>query len=156
MSKPLIAATIFAACALVFLLTMGVRYSGAKDAYSQADDLWRNSRKTQQKFVDLVVQLPEDKGKTPKDFDVPSIMLNLSKQLNLDAPEVNKRGAARGQQLHSVTFQNQSLDTIGKVLLQVRKQFKFLTVRNIEATRSAGTDAATFKWTLTIASPLTQ
>lgn len=154
MSKPLIAATVFAACGLVFLLAMAVRHSDARDNYRQVDDLWRNSRQTQQKFVDLVAQLPEKKGKAPKDFDVPSMMLKLSKQLKIDAPEVSKQGAARGQRRHSVTFQNQTLDTIGKVLVQIRKQFKFLTVRNIEATRSAGSDAATFKWTLTIASPL--
>ncbi|NIA21689.1 MAG: hypothetical protein GWP05_06930 [Anaerolineaceae bacterium] len=156
MSKPLIAATVFAACALVFLVTMAVRHSGAKDAYNEADILWQNSKGAQQKLVDRMAQLSKDKGKVPKSFDVPSMMLNLSKQLKIDAPEVNKQGATRGQQRHSVVFPNQSLDTIGKILLQIRKQFKFLTVRNIEATRSAGSDAATFKWTLTIASPLQQ
>lgn len=154
MSRYLIAATIFAACALVFLVAMAVRHSGAKDDYNEANDLWLNSRRAQQEFVDLSAQLPEGKGQAPKGVDVPTIMGSLSKQLNIDTPEVNKQGAIRGQQRHSVIFQSQGLDVMGSVLLQMGKQFKFLTVRTIEANRSAGSDAATFKWTLTIASPL--
>jgi len=155
-SRPLIAATIFTACALVFLVAMAVRHSGTKDDYIEANDLWLKSRGAQQEFVDRSAQLPEGQGQAPKGLDVPTIMGSLSKQLEIDTPEVTRQRVARGQQHHSVTFQNQSLDTIGKVLVQIRKQFKFLTVRNIEANRSAGSDAATFKWTLTIASPAPQ
>ena len=153
MSKPLIAATIFTACALVFLVAMAVRHSGTKNDYNKANDLWAKSRQAQQNFVDLSAQLPESKGPAPKGFDVPSIMISLSQQLQMDTPQVSKQGAVRGQQRHSVTFQSQGLEVMGSVLVQIGKQFKFLTVRSIDATRSSGSDPATFKWTLKISSP---
>lgn len=153
MSKPLIAAAVFAACAFVFLVAMGMRYSNAKDSYVEAKGQWNASRATRQEFVNLSAQAPQDKGQAPKNFDVPSIMISLCKQLEIDTPQVSKQGAVRGQQRHSVTFQSQGLEVIGSVLLQMGKQFKFLTVRSIDANRSSGSDPATFKWTLQISSP---
>jgi len=153
-SKPLIAAAVFAACAFVFLVAMAMRHSNAKDGYVEANGQWNASRATRQEFVNLSAQAPQDKGQAPKNFDVPSIMIGLSEQLQIDVPQVSKQGAVRGQQRHLVTFQSQSLEAMGSVLLQMGKQFKFLTVRSIDATRSSGSDPATFKWTLQISSPL--
>ena len=153
MSKPLLAAVVFAGCAFVFLVAMAVRYSGAKDSYVEANGQWNRSRVTRQEFVNLSAQAPQDKGQAPKNFDVPSIMISLSEQLQIDTPQVSKQGAVRGQQRHSVTFPSQGLEVMGSVLLQMGKQFNFLTVRSIDASRSSGSDPATFKWTLQISSP---
>ncbi|MBN2584548.1 MAG: hypothetical protein JXL80_15910 [Planctomycetes bacterium] len=153
MNKSMIIALAFAACALAFLIAMGVRCSNARTEYETARRLWTGSDAIRQQFVDTK-QAAKGLGQDqPKSVDLPTVMGELTKQLGIDNPEISKQGSARGQARHSVIFQKLTIDTMGQLLDIIHKQHKYLTVRNIDASRSSGNTLSEFKWTLEIGSP---
>jgi hypothetical protein len=156
MSRPLLIATAFAACAFVFLLYSWAVYAGAgAEANDRVND-WLNSEANRKAYIELAGQLATLPKPPAKSASVPAIMGELIGKVGIETGQmkVSTTGATPGEaSRHNVRLTNVPMKTMGKLLQMLADQHGYLIVRDISMRPASIDDKAQGHWTMVIVVP---
>lgn len=149
-NKPLIAAAVFAVAGLAFLIYSWSAYSEAAAAAQYDLAAWQNARPVRIQYAELRAEYEalDTTANVPGNPDLIAVLGELRTQAEIPPEQMTIRN-------ERVSFDDVSMQQMGRFFAALRQQHGYLVVRNIRLVENPEGGRGHFNWNMTISLPET-